>query len=56
LRSHGDKSLLVLGDTAQHPAAFARHPDRQAAFDLDGETAVATRKNLFDREPLTACW
>jgi glyoxylase-like metal-dependent hydrolase (beta-lactamase superfamily II) len=45
----GDKSLLVLGDTAQHPAVFARHPDWQAAFDLDGETAVATRKNLFDR-------
>jgi glyoxylase-like metal-dependent hydrolase (beta-lactamase superfamily II) len=45
----GDKSLLVLGDTAQHPAVFARHPDWQAAFDLDGETAVATRKDLFDR-------
>jgi glyoxylase-like metal-dependent hydrolase (beta-lactamase superfamily II) len=45
----GDKSLLVLGDTAQHPAVFARHPDWQAAFDLDGATAVATRKNLFDR-------
>ena len=45
----GDKSLLVLGDTAQHPAVFARHPDWQAAFDLDGEKAVATRKNLFDR-------
>jgi glyoxylase-like metal-dependent hydrolase (beta-lactamase superfamily II) len=25
----GDKSLLVLGDTAQHPAVFARHPDWQ---------------------------
>jgi glyoxylase-like metal-dependent hydrolase (beta-lactamase superfamily II) len=45
----GDKSLLVLGDTARHPALFARHPDWQAAFDLDGATAVATRKNLFDR-------
>jgi glyoxylase-like metal-dependent hydrolase (beta-lactamase superfamily II) len=45
----GDKSLLVLGDTAQHPAVFARHPDWQAAFDFDGETAVATRKKLFDR-------
>jgi len=45
----GDQSLLVLGDTAQHPAVFARHPDWQAAFDIDGETAVATRKKLFDR-------
>ncbi len=40
----GDQSLLVLGDTAQHPAVFARHPDWQAAFDIDGEAAVATRK------------
>ena len=45
----GDQSLLVLGDTAQHPAVFARHPDWQATFDIDGEAAVATRKRLFDR-------
>src|ERR1700729_2050102 len=37
----GDQALLVLGDTAQHPAVFARHPDWQAAFDIDGEAAVA---------------
>jgi glyoxylase-like metal-dependent hydrolase (beta-lactamase superfamily II) len=47
---HSDgQSLLVLGDTAQHPAIFARHPDWQAAFDIDGDAAVATRKALFDR-------
>jgi glyoxylase-like metal-dependent hydrolase (beta-lactamase superfamily II) len=45
----GSASLLVLGDTAQHPAVFARHPDWQAAFDIDGAAAVATRKQLFDR-------
>jgi glyoxylase-like metal-dependent hydrolase (beta-lactamase superfamily II) len=45
----GDQSLLVLSDTAQHPAIFARHPDWQAAFDIDGAAAVATRKKLFDR-------
>jgi glyoxylase-like metal-dependent hydrolase (beta-lactamase superfamily II) len=45
----GEQSLLVLGDTAQHPAVFARHPDWQAAFDIDGDAAVATRKRLFDR-------
>jgi glyoxylase-like metal-dependent hydrolase (beta-lactamase superfamily II) len=45
----GDQSLLVLGDTAQHPAIFARHPNWQAAFDIDGAEAVATRKRLFDR-------
>jgi len=45
----GDQSLMVLSDTAQHPAVFARHPDWQAAFDIDGNAAVATRKKLFDR-------
>ena len=45
----GDQSLMVLSDTAQHPAVFARHPDWQAAFDVDGDAAVATRKKLFDR-------
>jgi glyoxylase-like metal-dependent hydrolase (beta-lactamase superfamily II) len=45
----GDQSLLVLSDTAQHPAVFARHPDWQANFDIDGAAAVATRKKLFDR-------
>ena len=40
---------MVLSDTAQHPAVFARHPDWQAAFDIDGDAAVATRKKLFDR-------
>jgi glyoxylase-like metal-dependent hydrolase (beta-lactamase superfamily II) len=45
----GDQSLMVLSDTAQHPAIFARHPDWQASFDVDGAAAVATRKRLFDR-------
>jgi glyoxylase-like metal-dependent hydrolase (beta-lactamase superfamily II) len=45
----GNQSLMVLSDTAQHPAVFARHPNWQAAFDIDGDAAVATRKKLFDR-------
>jgi glyoxylase-like metal-dependent hydrolase (beta-lactamase superfamily II) len=45
----GDQSLMALSDTAQHPAVFARHPDWQAAFDIDGDAAVATRRKLFDR-------
>jgi glyoxylase-like metal-dependent hydrolase (beta-lactamase superfamily II) len=45
----GNDSLLVLGDTAQHPAVFARHPDWEASFDIDGSEAVATRKKIFDR-------
>jgi glyoxylase-like metal-dependent hydrolase (beta-lactamase superfamily II) len=47
---HSDKdSLLVLSDTAQHPAIFARHPTWEAAFDVDGMETIATRKKLFDR-------
>jgi glyoxylase-like metal-dependent hydrolase (beta-lactamase superfamily II) len=45
----GNEQLMVLSDTAQHPAVFARHPDWQAAFDVDGPQAIATRKKLFDR-------
>jgi glyoxylase-like metal-dependent hydrolase (beta-lactamase superfamily II) len=45
----GDQSLLVLSDIAQHPTVFARHPDWQAVFDIDGAEAVATRKKIFDR-------
>jgi glyoxylase-like metal-dependent hydrolase (beta-lactamase superfamily II) len=45
----GSQSLIVLSDTAQHPAVFARHPDWQAAFDVDGNATIATRKRLFDR-------
>jgi len=45
----GNDSLLVLGDTAQHPAVFARHPNWQASFDIDGDGAVHTRQKIFDR-------
>jgi glyoxylase-like metal-dependent hydrolase (beta-lactamase superfamily II) len=45
----GKDSLMVLGDTAQHPAVFARHPNWQADFDVDGAQTIATRKKLFDR-------
>jgi glyoxylase-like metal-dependent hydrolase (beta-lactamase superfamily II) len=45
----GKDSLLVLSDTAQHPAVFARHPDWEAAFDVDGKQTIETRKRLFDR-------
>jgi glyoxylase-like metal-dependent hydrolase (beta-lactamase superfamily II) len=45
----GKDSLMVLSDTTQHPALFARHPDWQPQFDIDGAQAVATRKRLLDR-------
>jgi hypothetical protein len=39
----------VLSDTTQHPAIFARHPEWQPIFDMDGDVAVATRKKLLDQ-------
>ena len=45
----GKQSMMVLGDTTQHPALFARHPDWQPQFDIDGPLAVTTRKKLLDR-------
>ena len=45
----GNASLLVLGDTTNHPALFVRHPDWQAVFDVDGAMAADTRKKLLDR-------
>ena len=40
---------MVLSDTTQHPALFARHPEWQPQFDIDGPLAVTTRKKLLDR-------
>src|SRR5204863_467283 len=37
----GKDSLMVLSDTTQHPALFARHPEWQPQFDIDGAQAVA---------------
>ncbi len=47
--SSGNQSILVLGDTTNHPWLFARHPEWQGAFDIDGNMAVDTRKRLLDR-------
>jgi glyoxylase-like metal-dependent hydrolase (beta-lactamase superfamily II) len=45
----GNKSMLVLSDTTNHPWLFARHPDWQGIFDIDGNQAVANRRRLLDR-------
>ncbi|MBM3530295.1 MAG: MBL fold metallo-hydrolase [Alphaproteobacteria bacterium] len=45
----GRQSMLVLGDTTNHPWLFARYPEWQGAFDVDGSMAVAARKKLLDR-------
>jgi glyoxylase-like metal-dependent hydrolase (beta-lactamase superfamily II) len=45
----GNQSMLVLSDTTNHPWLFARHPDWQGTFDIDGDMAVATRRGMLDR-------
>ena len=44
----GNGKHLVLSDTTNNPLIFARHPDWQVQFDMDGNQAVATRKQLLD--------
>jgi glyoxylase-like metal-dependent hydrolase (beta-lactamase superfamily II) len=45
----GNQSLLVLGDTTNHPWLFERHPQWQGSFDIDGAMAVETRRRMLDR-------
>jgi glyoxylase-like metal-dependent hydrolase (beta-lactamase superfamily II) len=45
----GNASMLVLGDTTNRPELFARNPDWQPIFDMDGPLAVENRKRLLDR-------
>jgi glyoxylase-like metal-dependent hydrolase (beta-lactamase superfamily II) len=45
----GRESVMVLGDTTDHPALFVRHPDWQPANDLDKPLAAATRHKILDR-------
>ena len=45
----GNQSVLVLGDTTNHPWLFVRNPDWQAVVDVDGPVAADTRKQLLDR-------
>jgi glyoxylase-like metal-dependent hydrolase (beta-lactamase superfamily II) len=45
----GRESLMVLSDSATHPALFVRHPEWRAAVDLDGAAGVETRIKILDR-------
>jgi glyoxylase-like metal-dependent hydrolase (beta-lactamase superfamily II) len=46
--SSGGRSLMVLSDTANHPALFVRNPDWSAVFDMDADQARQTRRKLLD--------
>ncbi len=45
----GNQSMLVMSDTVRNPYLFARHPDWQPIFDMDGPLAVKTRRRMLDR-------
>jgi len=45
----GNQSMLAMSDTVRNPYLFARHPDWQPAFDMDGPQAVDARRRMLDR-------
>jgi len=45
----GNQSMLYLADVTNNPWLFVRNPEWQAAFDMDGNQAAATRKTMLDR-------
>ena len=47
---HSDnQSMLAMSDTVRNPYLFARYPDWQPTFDMDGPQAVAARRQMLDR-------
>jgi glyoxylase-like metal-dependent hydrolase (beta-lactamase superfamily II) len=44
----GRQSLLAMSDTVRNPYLFARHPEWQPLFDMDGPLAVKARKRMLD--------
>jgi glyoxylase-like metal-dependent hydrolase (beta-lactamase superfamily II) len=45
----GNQSMLAMSDTVRNPYLFARHPDWQPVFDMDGPMAVKARRRMLDR-------
>lgn len=45
----GKDSILAMSDTVRDPFLFARHPDWQPIFDMDGPQAVAARRRMLDQ-------
>ena len=53
----GNQSMLVLGDTTNHPWLFARHPEWQGVFDTDGEHGGRHAQDACSTAPPpTRCW
>jgi len=49
LSRRGKEQLMVLSDTTNMPALFAKHPSWHGQIDADPVLAEATRRRLFDR-------
>jgi glyoxylase-like metal-dependent hydrolase (beta-lactamase superfamily II) len=45
----GNQSMMAMSDTVRNPYLFARYPDWQPTFDMDGPQAVAARRQMLDR-------
>jgi glyoxylase-like metal-dependent hydrolase (beta-lactamase superfamily II) len=45
----GTQSMLAMSDTAREPWLFARHPEWQPSYDMDGALAAKTRTAMLDR-------
>ena len=45
----GNQSMLAMSDTVRNPYLFARNPDWQPIFDMDGPQAVKARRQMLDR-------
>ncbi|HZT28093.1 MAG TPA: MBL fold metallo-hydrolase [Pseudolabrys sp.] len=45
----GNQSLLAMSDTVRNPYLFARHPEWQPIFDMDGPQSVEGRRAMLDR-------
>lgn len=43
----GEARLVFVADVSNNPTVFARHPDWQAGFDINGPQAAATRARVF---------
>ena len=44
----GNEKMMYVADITNHPALFARRPEWQAMFDMDGERAIVTRRKILD--------
>ena len=49
LLSSGDKQLMIMADTANHPLVALSHPEWSFGFDADAAQATETRRQIYGR-------